>query len=156
RHQCAGQLELSFDIQDETGEANFVFGPDASNPSLWLEPDSYDLPLVAACCGAFDYDSPTSEQKTPYAINCLADGVQQVCTALPHLLRREAAKLDPISEEIVKNFADDIEDEAPECWDALWGAFDPEGTWNMVTDTSWSPKSGATITLNWLEVTDWT
>lgn len=158
-HQCSGHIELIFKVDDETSNANLTFGPGATNPDLWVDPDSYDLPLVAACCGAFDYETPTSEDKKPYAINCLADGVQQVCAALPHIIRREAATKGPITKAVLINLAKDLEEPSAQldCWAALFGNLDPSvDPWNLIADTSWSPKTNATITLDGLEVTDWT
>lgn len=155
-HQCLGHIELSFDVMGEQFDASFTFGPGASNPGYWSELDSYEMPLVAACCGPFDYVNPTSEEKKPYAINCLADGVQQVCVALPDIIRREATSLGPAAKDIVNNFADDLETETEQraCWDALFLS-DPNA-WNIISNTSWSPKNNATITLDTIEVNDWT
>ncbi len=159
RHQCSGHIQISFKIDDNALDANITFGPGATNPDLWVDPDGYELPLVAACCGAYDYDAPTSEEKKPYAINCLADGVQQVCGSLPHIIRREAATKGPATQAVTLGLADSLE-ETPvqaDCWASLWGDLDPEvDPWNQISDTSWSPKDNATITLNALEVTDWT
>ena len=159
RHQCEGQVEFSFAGMEVSGGEHIYFGPGVSNPGLWLAHDNYGLPLVAACCGAYDYADPTPEQEQPYAVNCLADGVQQVCALVPDLIRREAAKLSDTNEQAIANsYADQIEDNQPECWTGLSGTYDPE-SWNSITNTSWHIGEGIwgyTITLELLEVTDWT
>lgn len=97
-HQCFGELQVDFvathDDKQHTGGDLLRFGPGRSNPKYWTDPDSYDLPLVAACCGPYDYQNPTTEQKIPYINNCLFDAVQQLCIGMPHFLRKQAEQTD--------------------------------------------------------------
>src|SRR5688500_557681 len=76
-HQCEGWLEASFEVKYNNksygGTDILTFGPGQTNPDYWTDPDSYELPLVAACCGPFDYENPTTQEKVPYVNNCLYD-----------------------------------------------------------------------------------
>lgn len=156
-HQCEGTIQLKFTAQNDSGEDAFTFGPGASNPTYWIEPDSYDLPLVAACCGPFDYDNPTFEQKAPYLNNCLFDAAQQVCRAIPHFLRRQAEMADDlITEALINAAANDAEKKHDECLTKLWNGGPAEENPTRLIGTSWSPRSDVTITLVDAEVYDWT
>lgn len=104
-HQCDGWIEISFDAEYNghgyTGTDILNFGAGQKNPDYWTEPDSYDLPLVAACCGPFDYENPTTEEKIPYVNNCLFDAVEQICVGsrtIPQTasgVSGKAVRLDP-------------------------------------------------------------
>ena len=156
-HQCDGRTRLSVHAQGETYDEHFDFGPGQINTDYWLDPDSYDLPLVAACCGPFNYQAPTLAEKLPYINNCLIDSVQQICHALPYLIRRQAELAD---REVVKiamqNLADDVEAREGECMVGLWGNGGTEESPNRILGTSWSPRDAVTITLIETEVNDWT
>lgn len=65
-HQCDGRTRLSVEARGEVYDEYFEFGPGQVNADYWLDPDSYELPLVAACCGPFNYQNPTLDEKMPY------------------------------------------------------------------------------------------
>jgi hypothetical protein len=156
-HQCEGSIRLGFEADGQTGEDAFDFGPGETNPLYWIEPDDYDLPLVAACCGPFDYDNPTTEEKIYYANNCLFDAVQQTCHGLPYLLRRQAEQTDNLLRKAALNaLATDIENSETECMLELFGAGPSPDTPNRLFDTTWSPKENVTFTLIEAEILDWT
>jgi hypothetical protein len=107
------------------------FGVGQTNPDYWTDPDSYELPLVAACCGPFDYENPTTQEKVPYVNNCLYDAVQQICIGLPHFLRKQAEETNVGDGKLALEWlADRIESNAEECRSGLWGG---RPTW-----TRWS------------------
>ena len=89
-HQCEGSVGLSYQTKSKSGSYFFSFGPGAENPSLWIDPDSYDLPLVAACWRPVRLRKSEFRAKLPYLNSCLVDTVQQTCHGLPHLLRKAA------------------------------------------------------------------
>jgi hypothetical protein len=156
-HQCEGNVQLSYQAKSQSGAYSFSFGPGAQNPSLWADPDSYDLPLVAACCGPFDYENPTFEQKLPYLNSCLLDTVQQTCHAIPHLLRRAAEKAETLVEKLaLKSAANDLESREDECVHDLWAGGTTEDEPTRLLDRTWTPKHSVTITMVEAEVYDWT
>jgi hypothetical protein len=156
-HQCEGRAKLSYQAKSESGSYSFTFGPGAKNPSLWVRPDSYALPLVAACCGRFNYENPTFEQKLPYLNNCLIDTVQQTCHGIPHLLRRAAEQADSLAKKLaLKAFAKQVESREDECVTELWAGGATEDYPNRLLERTWTPKKGVSITLVDAEVTDWT
>lgn len=156
-HQCEGSVELSYQANSESGGYSFSFGPGAQNPSLWVNPDSCDLPLVAACCGPFNYENPTFEQKLPYLNNCLLDTVQQTCHAIPHLLRRAAEEADSVITRLaLKAAANELESRESECVHDLWAGGPTEEDPTRLIERMWTPKKGVTITIVDAEVYDWT
>jgi hypothetical protein len=156
-HQCEGVIRIGFEAQSHTGEDSFEFGPGKTNPLYWVDPDSYELPLVAACCGPFDYDDATTEEKLPYVNNCLADSVQQICHGIPYLLRRQAEHTnDILRKHALNNLANNVEGKAGECLLALWGGGASEDTPNRLVGTTWAPKQNITFTLIEAEIADWT
>jgi hypothetical protein len=163
-HQCAGKITVSYVAQwsGETYEAQDAlnFGPGQSNPDYWLEPDSYDNPLVQACCGPFDYQDATTEQKLPYVNSCLFDAVQQICHALPHLLRKQAEESEGLSLKVALNsLAGKVEEKEDECFAALWGngAPGPNGdAINQLDGTTWSPTNKVTFEIEQTEILNWT
>lgn len=163
-HQCSGSIRVSFDASGHLGEDAFEFGPGASNPDYWLEPDSYEKPLVAACCGPFNYlpedDGITTEEKLPYVTNCLFDAVQQICHGLPYFLRKQAAETSNlIARDTINSLADAVEQGNSECIKNLYGAGapGPNGTLtNQLDGTSWSPTNNATFTIEETWIDGWT
>jgi hypothetical protein len=156
-HQCEGLIRLGFDAKSNIGEDEFEFGPGETNPLYWIDPDSYELPLVAACCGPFDYNNPTTEQKIPYVNNCLLDSVQQICHGIPYLLRRQAEHTqDALKKLALNTLANDLEGKAGECLNDLWGNGPSEDIPNRLLSTTWAPKPDVTFTLIEAEITDWT
>jgi hypothetical protein len=156
-HQCEGSARLKFVAGPKDGEDFFTFGPGQSNPAYWLEPDDYDLPLVAACCGPFNYEEPTSVQKRPYINNCLADAAQQICHAIPYFLRRQAEKADGLIEKaLIISAAKDAESKAGECLLSLWSGGPTVDEPTRLLNRTWSPSKNVTFTLVDAEVTDWT
>ncbi len=164
-HQCEGKLEISFKAQykgkTHGGTDILSFGPGRTNPDYWTDPDSYELPLVAACCGPFDYESPTSQEKVPYVNNCLYDAVQQTCIGLPHFLRKRAEETSVGDGKLALQWlAARIEKNASACRSALWagGPPGPDGQApNQLSGTSWSPpNTPATIQIVYSEIYDWT
>lgn len=164
-HQCEGWLEVSFEAKykgKSYGGADILyFGIGQTNPDYWTDPDSYEMPLVAACCGPFDYDYPTTEEKVPYVNNCLYDAVQQICIGLPHILRKQAEDTDVGDGKLALEFlADRIQKNASDCRSGLWegGPPGPHGqAINQLSGTSWSPpKTPATIRIVNSEIYDWT
>lgn len=133
------------------------FGPGATNPDLWVDPDSYELPLVAACCGPFDYANATSAEKQPYIRNCLADTAQQVCHALPYLLGKAAEETNDVAEEIaLKWAAGEVKKREDECLQALWNGGPTMTDPTRLIGNSWSPFNDVTFELVDAEVWDWT
>jgi hypothetical protein len=156
-HQCEGVIRLGFDAGSYAGEDSFEFGPGKTNPLYWVDPDSYELPLVAACCGPFDYVNSTTEEKLPYVNNCLVDSVQQICHAIPYLLRRQAERSnDAVKKLALNSLANDVEGKAGECLNGLWGGGASDETPNRLIGTTWAPKQNVTFTLIEAEITDWT
>jgi hypothetical protein len=156
-HQCVGKIRVGFDAASHSGEDSFEFGPGKVNPLYWSEPDNYELPLVAACCGPFNYENPTTEQKGPYVNNCLFDSVQQTCHGIPYLLRRQAERTDNLIKKLaLKKLAKDLEGKAGECLTALYAGGASQDTPNRLSGTTWTPKQNVTITLVEAEITDWT
>jgi hypothetical protein len=162
-HQCEGKVTVKYVAHSsgETYEAQdaLVFGPSKSNPDYWLEPDSYDNPLVAACCGPFDYENPTTEQKLPYVNSCLYDAVQQICHALPFLLRKQAEESDGLEKIALNSLASTIDGKEAECLTELWGngAPGPNGmAVNQLNGTIWAPIDKITFEIEQTEILDWT
>lgn len=156
-HQCSGEIRLGFDAASYNGEDAFEFGPGETNTPYWIEPDSYELPLVAACCGPFDYVNPTTEEKLPYVNNCLYDSVQQICHGIPYFLRRQAEHTNNVLKKAaLNNLANKLEGKAGECLTDLYGGGASPDTPNRLTGTTWAPKHNVTITLIEAEITDWT
>lgn len=133
-HQCEGELGVSWVgvgvvVGKEypfSGHTGFGFGPGQANPDWWIEPDDYDNPLVAACCGIFDYDNPTTEEKLPYVNNCIFDSVQQLCLGLPRFIDRLAEQI-PEAEEnrsakqkALGDISDYIDGHTSDCIWAFW------------------------------------
>jgi hypothetical protein len=156
-HQCEGSIQVSFRADSHSGSYFFTFGPGATNPDLWMEPDNYDLPLVAACCGQYDYANPTIEQKLPYINSCLLDAAQQICRGIPYLLRRTAAQSDDaIKKAALKTAAKDMEARASECLYYLWRGGPTKEDPTRLLDKTWSPKNNVSFTIVDAEVVDWT
>jgi hypothetical protein len=127
------------------------------NPSLWIEPDNYELPLVAACCGPFDYETATFEQKLPYLNSCLLDTAQQTCHAIPHLLRKAAEEADSLIDEIaLKTAANELESREDECLHDLWSGGPTDDDPTRLLGRTWTPKAGVSFTIIDSEVYDWT
>jgi hypothetical protein len=164
-HQCDGWLEVSFEAEYNNksygGTDILNFGPGRTNPDYWTDPDSYELPLVAACCGPFDYESPTTQEKVPYVNNCLFDAVQQICIGLPHFLRKQAEEAGAGDGKLALQWlAGRIESNVSECRMGLWagGPPGPDGqAINQLSGTSWAlPNTPATIRIVDSEIYDWT
>ncbi|KIG14250.1 hypothetical protein DB30_06999 [Enhygromyxa salina] len=160
QHQCEGEISVSFGAGDIEGQESFMFGPKVSNDKYWVDPDSYDKPLVAACCGSFDYTNPTPEDNAPYVSSCMFDAVQQVCQGLPYFLRKQAEEeSDDAKKAQIDALAASVDNKTKECLKALWagGPPGPGGTsTSELAGTSWSPVTDATITIDGLEIHDWT
>jgi hypothetical protein len=164
-HQCEGWLEVAFEAEyngKSYGNSDILnFGAGQTNPDYWTDPDNYELPLVAACCGPFDYENPTTQEKVPYVNNCLYDAVQQICIGLPHFLRKQAEETGVGDGKLALEFlADRIERNTAECRSGLWGGGPPgpEGqAINQLSGTSWAPpNTPATIRIVDSEIHDWT
>jgi hypothetical protein len=164
-HQCEGWLEVNFEAEyngkSYGGTDILNFGVGQTNPDYWTDPDSYELPLVAACCGPFDYENPTTQEKVPYVNNCLFDAVQQICIGLPHFLRKQAEEAGVGDGKLALEFlADRIERNASDCRSSLWagGPPGPDGqAINQLSGTSWAPPNTlATIRIVDSEIYDWT
>lgn len=178
RHQCTGILDLSFEgtvvvagtTYDFESGTSFDFGPGASNPTWWEQPDAYDNPLVAACCGPYDYDLNATGQaeKTPYVNNCIADSVQQACIGMPAFIEKLAAELPPDTDhkELIQGqmakMAEHIDTHTDDCfWSLYEQAPGPSGAaWNELGGTTyafcWTSNDCATVTLGASRIDDWT
>jgi len=72
----------------------------------------------------------------PYINNCLIDSVQQICHALPYLIRRQAELADKeLVKVAMKNLADDVEAREGECMVSLWGEGGTEESPNRILGT---------------------
>lgn len=165
-HQCFGEITVSFtaEYNDKvySGEDLLHFGPGELNEQYWKNPDSYDNPLVAACCGPYNYDTPTSEQKIPYVNNCMFDAIQQICIGLPKFVRKQANETADLFEKAALGWiANKLEAEPSGCVWGLWegGPPGPDGaSWFELAGTSWTPEDADLLTLRieHLAVYDWT
>lgn len=135
-------------------------GPGASNPDFWIDPDSYENPLVAACCGPYDPTSYPPEFKYVYATNCLFDAVQQICHGLPLFLRKQAAETDgAIKKAALNSLANTVEANKADCFTHLYGAGapGPNGSLgNQLDGTNWSPQNNVTFTIEETWSEGWT
>ena len=84
KYQCEGDMTIDILIdgpgdQFPVNESLFVnFGPN-------VEGDSYENPLVMACCSERDFTAPGCDQ--PHELACLGDMVEQGCKSIESNLR---------------------------------------------------------------------
>ncbi len=155
RHQCGGTIDLSI-----TGEAwdtpvdqaiYLNFGPETPG-------DSYEHPLVAACCGEYDYEQLASSQPA-YWENCLYDAIQQSCSAVPYYVwdmaeAAAAANKLVLADQLTKLGNDLSSGERQyECINAFW-VEGPVDFFNVITDRHWNPAYDVWINLDFLEILD--
>lgn len=153
RHQCGGTVDISI-TGDALGNAvdediYIDFGPNISG-------DSYEHPLVAACCAEYDFDQLASSQPN-YWENCLYDAIQQFCSALPYYVwdmaaTAKAAKEFVIADQLIKLGNDLATSESQyECIETLWGG-GPTEYFNFITDRHWNPAYDVWVNIDSLEV----
>ncbi len=156
RHHCGGTMDLAITgsaLGNEVDQDIFMnFGPGVPG-------DSYEDPLVAACCGEYDFEQPASSQ-TAYWRNCLYDAVQQSCASLPHYLWDMAAAAEAEDKHVLADqltkLGNDLGsgDGQYACIDTLFNGGPAEDTFNIIQNTTWNPAYDVWITIDSLEIVE--
>ena len=165
RHHCGGTL--AFEVE---GQYHYLgnwyptsFGMDIGfGPSFaddWLvDDDTYDHPLVAACCGGpMDFDNENSEYFDAYQLNCALDGVQQLCAAIPRYFKSLGDNSTGVRQQRYYEIATYLNDGAvqEDCVFSIYEEADPD---NVINGTTWQIIDNAnadyTLTVDFLEILD--
>jgi hypothetical protein len=158
RHHCGGYMTFGF-----SGEANgqpvshsysYGFGPSYAEPEF-EDLDTYETPVVMACCGGpYDFDQAPSSQPT-YFRNCKADAVQQMCAAMGQWLIK-LAEAYPVAKPQLYEAAGLVGSKANQT--ACFLALHEQGhNFNEISDTSWAlavGKSWLTVEVDLIEILD--
>ena len=150
RHHCGGNYQFSFvgEADDMPIDESFWigFGPTYAEPEI--EPyDTYETPLIAACCGGpYDLERNSIDQFN-YFENCKADAVQTLCELVPAYLKKVAEDYGDIKKAAVEGIANNMlsQENQNDCINSLYEGvvFDQEGLplpdnhYLKITDTSW-------------------
>lgn len=165
RHHCGGTMEFEVEGQYHSLGSwhptsfgmDIGFGPTFADDWL-VDDDTYDRPLVAACCGGpMDFENTDSNYFNAYQLNCALDGIQQLCSALPRYFKALADTAIGVKKLRYYDIAKHLNDDAVQndCVLSLYEESDPD---NAINGTTWriidSANANYTLIVEHLEILD--
>lgn len=149
RHHCGGDMTFGFTGQADghniSKSYSFGFGPTYADDEV-ADYDTYETPIVAACCGGpYDFQQVASSQQT-YFVNCKLDAVQQMCATMPQWLIKLAEDY-PLAQIQLYDAAELLGDAQTQT-ECVLALYENVGAFNEVNDTSWDISVGnSTLTV---------